>query len=67
MKCEKNIGKKNRAARLVVGIVLIALSFAFAERSWLFYLGVIIGVIMIAEAASARCVWHAFRGTKDMR
>lgn len=66
MKLKKNIGPKNRTARLIVGIVLIILSLYFRD-GWLPLLGVIVGIIMILEAVFSVCVWHSLRGTKDMR
>ena len=66
MKFKKNIGPINRAARIIVGAAIIGLSAYYTNEPWRF-VGVAIGGFMIAEGIFGFCVWHTYRGTKDMR
>ena len=66
-----NIGPRNRIGRAVGGIVILALSLLY----WIYYggnilvtaIGIIIGFIMLLEAAFAYCIMHGLKGTKNMR
>ena len=67
MKFEKNIGPKNRTARLLAGIILILFSLTFMNRGILQVVGIAVGIILILEAVFSFCIVHGIRGTKDMR
>ncbi|GEM_PF-2168212 len=68
MRLGKNIGPKNRLARLVAAIILFALAYYYYDAANpLVWLAAILGIIFLAEAASSFCVLHGIRGTKDMR
>ena len=66
MKFEKNIGPINRIGRLVVGIPLAILSFHYLQMPWQLT-GTGLAILMIIESIFGFCVWHTYRGTKDMR
>ena len=65
-KFRKKIGPKNRMARAVAGVAIVALSAYYLNEPWRF-VGVAIGGFMIVEAIMGFCIWHLMRGTKDMR
>lgn len=65
MKLEKNIGPKNRIARLIAGMILIIVSIYYPNN--LSTIGIVLGVIFLAEALLSYCIIHGIRGTKDMR
>ena len=68
VKYQKNIGHKNRAARLAAGIVLVAAgALSFNGQPIIAAASVMLGVILLLEAASSCCIIHGLRGTKDMR
>ncbi|MFA4820065.1 MAG: YgaP-like transmembrane domain [Candidatus Aenigmatarchaeota archaeon] len=68
MKFKKNIGPKNRIARLVAGIILILLSLIYFDANKILSaVGIILGIIFLLEAAFSYCLLHGIRGTKDMR
>jgi len=67
MKFEKNIGPKNRTARLLAGVILILLGLMFLNQGVLPLIGIVLGVIFILEAVFSYCILHGLRGTKDMR
>jgi len=67
MKFDKNIGPKNRTARLLTGIILILFSLTFMNLGVLPLIGIAVGIILILEAVFSFCIVHGIRGTKDMR
>lgn len=68
MKFRKNIGTKNRIARLVAGIVLVVLGLMYLSQSQIpSIIGIVLGVIFLLEAAFSYCIVHDVRGAKDMR
>lgn len=68
MKCDRNIGSKNRIARLIAGVAAFFITFFYFDSgSIITYIGIVLGIILVLETASARCVWHAIRETNDMR
>lgn len=67
LKSRKNIGPKNRTARLIVGIILIILSLIFYNSKVFSIIGLALGIIFILEAIFSYCIVHGIRGTKDMR
>lgn len=67
MKLKKNIGPKNRIARLVAGLLLVLAGLFYLDQSNLSLAGIALGIILILEAAFSFCVVHGIRGTKDMR
>ena len=66
MNFEKNIGKKNRQGRALIGAFLIAISL-INYREPLAYAGLAIGALFVLEAIFSFCLIHGIRGTKDMR
>lgn len=65
MKLEKNIGPKNRIARLIAGLILISASLYYSNN-WSI-IGDILGAILVLESIFSYCIIHGIRGTKDMR
>jgi hypothetical protein len=63
---KKNIGTKNRAARFVIGLLLLAVSVYYLQDAWML-IGSVVGAFMMVEAAAGFCLWHSIRGTSDMR
>ena len=65
----RNIGPRNRAARAIYGLVGIALAaYGLANAQWAVALiGVLIALFGIGQAATGVCVFHAAKGTCDMR
>ena len=66
MKFEKNIGPINRTGRMAIGVLLAILSFYYLQMPWQL-IGTGLGILMIVEGIFGFCVWHTYRGTKDMR
>lgn len=65
---KRNIGPKNRIARLVAGIVLIVLGLLYLNQNQIASpVAIVVGIVLILEAAFAYCIVHGIRGTKDMR
>jgi hypothetical protein len=56
---QKNIGSIDRAARLVVGIVLLALVYAGPARWW-----GLVGLVLIATASVSFCPLYTILGIR---
>jgi hypothetical protein len=65
-----NIGTADRAVRLVVGLVLVALtlltSFA-AATPWLWWAALFVGVVMLATAGLRFCPLYTLLGVRTCR
>ena len=66
----RNVGTTDRAARLVLGLVLLALplltGFA-AGTPWLWWGALVIGLVMLATAATRVCPLYALLGVRTCR
>jgi len=63
MKC--NIGKNNRIARIITGILFVVMFFFIPYPVSLILLA--IGILTLAEGLSGYCIYHAIRKSKDSR
>lgn len=65
-----NVGTTDRAVRLVLGLVLLALplltGFA-AGTPWLWWGALVIGLVMLATAATRVCPLYALLGVRTCR
>ena len=62
-----NIGPRNRIARALTGIALIAIAAAYARNAVLASVLILGGIVSIWEAIAGYCVVQGFFGTRDMR
>lgn len=68
MKLKKNIGPKNRAARLIAGLLLlVAAAYYFDKSLFAGIVCIVAGTVLILESILSFCIVHGIRGTKDMR
>lgn len=66
----RNVGTTDRAARLVLGLVLLALplltGFA-AGTPWLWWAALVVGLVMLATAATRVCPLYTLLGVRTCR
>jgi len=57
---KKNVGSIDRAMRIIVGIVLIALFFVMAEQPWRYWL--LIGIVPLLTGLMSSCPLYSIFG-----
>ncbi len=62
----RNIGPRNRFERGVLGVALVMIAFT-SDNLTLFTVLVVLGSLMLGEAFSGYCLFHAMRKTKNMK
>lgn len=57
---KRNVGTIDRAVRIVVGVVLLALFFIFPDASWRYW--TLIGIIPLVTGLTSRCPLYSVLG-----
>ncbi|GBE42035.1 MAG TPA: DUF2892 domain-containing protein [Rhizobiales bacterium] len=57
---KRNVGSIDRAARFILGIVLLALFFIYPDASWRYW--TLIGIIPLATALMSSCPLYTILG-----
>lgn len=60
---EQNVGNTDRIIRAIVGAILVALAFASFAGA-LKFIALLVGVVLLATAATSRCPAYAIFGIK---
>ncbi len=57
---KKNVGTIDRAARVIAGVVLLALFFVYPDASWRYW--TLIGIVPLATGLMSNCPLYSILG-----